>query len=78
MKNKHNKKSNPKKPLNKALQLTGITAQMGVTIYLFVMLGEWLDTTYNNNEKGFVIVTTLVGVSVSLYLVLKQTNKLNQ
>jgi F0F1-type ATP synthase assembly protein I len=51
---------------------------MGVTIYLFVMLGEWLDTTYNNNEKGFVIVTTLVGVAVSLYLVLKQTNKLNQ
>tara|TARA_B110000503_G_scaffold56449_1_gene90461 strand:- start:12 stop:236 length:225 start_codon:yes stop_codon:yes gene_type:complete len=67
-----------KKPLNKAFQLTGITAQMGVTIYLFVMLGEWLDAAYNSNKKGFVIVTTLVGVAVSLYLVLKQTNKLNQ
>jgi len=42
------------------------------------MLGEWLDAAYNNNEKGFIIVTTLVGVAVSLYLVLKQTNKLNQ
>jgi F0F1-type ATP synthase assembly protein I len=70
-------KNTQKKPLNRALQLTGITAQMGVTIYLFVILGEWLDAAYNNNEKGFVIVTTLVGVAVSIYLVLKQTNKLN-
>jgi F0F1-type ATP synthase assembly protein I len=51
---------------------------MGVTIYLFVLLGKWLDATYNNNEKGFIIVTTLAGVAVSLYLVIKQTNKLNQ
>tara|TARA_B110000879_G_scaffold114392_1_gene152445 strand:- start:2296 stop:2520 length:225 start_codon:yes stop_codon:yes gene_type:complete len=67
-----------KKRPNKAIQLIGITAQMGMTIYLFVKLGEWLDAAYNNNEKGFIIVTTLVGVAVSLYLVLKQTNKLNQ
>jgi len=67
-----------KKRHNKAIQLIGITAQMGITIYLFVKLGEWLDAAYNNNEKGFITVTTLVGVAVSLYLVLKQTNKLNQ
>jgi|TARA_B110000483_G_scaffold201306_1_gene242255 membrane protein DedA with SNARE-associated domain len=73
------KQNKPQKKLpNKAIQLIGITAQMGITIYLFVMLGEWLDAAYNNNEKGFIIVTTLVGVAVSLYLVLKQTNKLNQ
>jgi membrane protein DedA with SNARE-associated domain len=73
------KQNKPQKKLpNKAIQLIGITAQMGITIYLFVMLGEWLDAAYNNNEKGFTIVTTLVGVAVSLYLVLKQTNKLNQ
>jgi membrane protein DedA with SNARE-associated domain len=73
------KQNKPQKKLpNKAIQLIGITAQMGITIYLFVMLGEWLDAAHNNNEKGFIIVTTLVGVAVSLYLVLKQTNKLNQ
>ena len=73
------KQNKPQKKLpNKAIQLIGITAQMGITIYLFVKLGEWLDAAYNNNEKGFIIVTTLVGVAVSLYLVLKQTNKLNQ
>ncbi|MFT6192770.1 AtpZ/AtpI family protein [Polaribacter sp.] len=83
MEKEHNKtgdtnKKETKEPLNKVLRLTGITAQMGVTIYLFVLLGKWLDATYNNNEKGFIIVTTLVGVAVSLYLVIKQTNKLNQ
>ena len=73
------KQNKPQKKLpNKAIQLIGITAQMGITIYLFVKLGEWLDAAYNNNEKGFITVTTLVGVAVSLYLVLKQTNKLNQ
>lgn len=72
-----NQKPSPKKPLKNALILTGVAFQMGATIYLFVLLGKWLDTTYNEGEKGYVIVATLAGVGISLYLIVKQLNRLN-
>ncbi|RSK42132.1 AtpZ/AtpI family protein [Mangrovimonas spongiae] len=50
---------------------------MGVTIYLFVLLGKWLDTKFTQG-KLFLIICTLLGVAVSLYVVLKQVNKLNE
>ena len=44
-------KQKPKKQLKNAAILSGIGLQMGITIYLFVKLGKWLDVTYNNGEK---------------------------
>ncbi len=67
----------PKKPLKNALLLTGVAFQMGATIYLFVSLGKWLDEHYNGSNKGYVILTTLLGVGISLYLIVKQLNKIN-
>jgi len=49
---------------------------MGVIIYLFVRLGKWLDYTYNPDQKLFLILSTLFGVAISLYLVLKQLNRI--
>lgn len=72
-----NKKDSQKKPLKNALILTGVAFQMGVTIYLFVWLGKWLDTSYNDGKSMYVAITTITGVGVSLYLVVKQLNKLN-
>ena len=72
-----NKEPSPKKPLKNALVLTGVALQMGITIYLFVLLGKWLDTTYNDGTKMYVIITTLAGVGISLYAVVKQLNRLN-
>ena len=66
----------PKKQLKNAAILMGIGMQMGITIYLFVILGKWLDTTYNQDEKLFVIIMTLLGVAISLYAVLKQVNRI--
>lgn len=73
--NKQNQK--PENQLKKIAALSGIAIQMGVTIYLFVLLGKWLDESYNPSGKMFLIIFTLVGVGVSLYVVLKQVNKLN-
>ena len=75
--NKSNQKK-PKKesPLKNAIQLSGIGIQMGVITYLFVLLGKWLDTNYNNGEKLYIIFATLLGVAVSLYVVLKQLNRI--
>lgn len=70
------KEQNPKKQLKNAAILTGIAFQMGITIYLFVLLGKWLDTEFNNGDKLFVIITTLLGVFISFYLVLKQVNRI--
>lgn len=66
-----------KKQLKQIAALTGIAIQMGVTIYLFVLLGKWLDSKYNGASKTFLIISTLTGVAVSLYTVLKQIKKLN-
>lgn len=66
----------PKKQLKNAAILMGIGIQMGVTIYLFVLLGKWLDTNYNSGEKLYLIIMTLLGVAISLYAVLKQINRI--
>lgn len=57
--------------------LSGIGIQMGVIIYLFVKLGKWLDAKYSDGGNAFLIICTLGGVGASLFLVIKQTNKLN-
>jgi F0F1-type ATP synthase assembly protein I len=72
--NNENKK--PEKPLKNVAVLSGIAIQMGVTIYLFVILGKWLDTKFNNDGKLFIIIMTLLGVAISLYAVIKQVNRI--
>ena len=66
----------PKNQLKQIGILSGIGIQMGVIIYLFVLLGKWLDTNYNEGDKLYVIVFTLLGVAVSLYVVVKQLNRI--
>ena len=70
------KKKKPGKPLKNVAILSGIAIQMGVIIYLFVMLGKFLDTKFNNSDKLFVIIMTLLGVAISLYAVIKQVNRI--
>ena len=77
MANKENKDQDPKRQLKNVAALSGIAIQMGVTIYLFVLLGKWLDGKYNNGDKLYIIIMTLLGVGASLYVVLKQINRIN-
>ncbi|GAA4802626.1 hypothetical protein GCM10023330_05950 [Litoribaculum gwangyangense] len=72
----NSEKPKPKKQLKNVAILMGIGLQMGVTIYLFVLLGKWLDTNYNHGEKLNIIIMTLLGVAISLYAVLKQVNRI--
>ncbi|MFD2290721.1 AtpZ/AtpI family protein [Mariniflexile gromovii] len=73
----NNKQQDPKKPLKNAVVLTGIAFQMGITIYLFIMGGKWLDTKFSNGGKLYLILGTLFGVAISLYVVLRQLKKFN-
>ncbi|HEY5688935.1 MAG TPA: AtpZ/AtpI family protein [Yeosuana sp.] len=72
----NNENNKPGKPLKNVAVLSGIAIQMGVTIYLFVILGKWLDTKFNNDGKLFIIIMTLLGVAISLYAVIKQVNRI--
>jgi F0F1-type ATP synthase assembly protein I len=72
--NNPNHKNN--KPLKNVAILSGIGIQMGAIIYGFVLLGKWLDATYNNGGKLYIVICTLLGVAVSLYVVLKQLNRI--
>lgn len=75
LKGKENK--DKKKQLKQIAALSGIAMQMGLTIYLFVLLGKWLGSKFVEYDKAFLIVFTLLGVAISLYATLKQINKLN-
>ena len=57
--------------------LSAIGIEMGAIIYFFVKLGTWLDKQYHPEGKLFTVIFTLIGVAGSLFLVLKQTNRLN-
>jgi len=70
-----NKKDAQKKPLNKAIKLSGAGLQMGLTIYLGFLLGQWLDVKF---ETSFLTNTiTLIAVFLAMYSLIKQANKIN-
>ena len=72
--NRNNQKS--KKQLRNAAILSGIGFQMGITIYLFVKLGKWLDFQYNNGDKLYIVIFTLVGVGISIFSMIKLLNRI--
>jgi len=67
-----------KKPRNRALQLSGIGIQMGATIFLGAYFGKWLDAKYPHDRNWFTILFTLLAVGLSLYIVVKDLNKMNE
>ena len=68
------KKSNGK---SRIARLSGIGAQMASTIFLGAYLGRYLDEKYPSDKKWWTIGLVLFAVSVSLYNVLRQVNKMN-
>lgn len=68
----------PKKQPNKWLQLINIPFQMGVTIFVFNLIGDWLDKKYLNTNKLLATIFTLLGVFVALYNVVAQVNNINK
>ncbi len=64
------------KPLNKWIQLISIPAQMGVVIFLFAYLGQYLDEKYQS--ENYVKIFTVVGVFLAMYNVIRQVNQLNK
>lgn len=60
------------------LSLINIPIQMGATIFLASLLGDWLDGKYNWQDGRANKICTLMGVGLALYQVIKQVNQLNK
>lgn len=73
-----NKKNPQKRPLNTIVEYSGLGIQMGVTIYLGVKLGEWLDVKYPNEKGWFTIGCTLASVGLSMASLIVKANKMNK
>lgn len=69
------KESSKNKPLNKGIQLASAGLQMGLTIYLGFLLGNWLDEKFELNFLKEAV--TLFAVFMSIYLLIRQAKKLN-
>jgi F0F1-type ATP synthase assembly protein I len=68
--------NNKNKPLNKWIQLISIPAQMGIVIFLFAYLGQYLDEKYQS--ENYVKIFTVVGVFLAMYNVIRQVNQMSK
>lgn len=56
--------------------LSGIAVEMGVIIFLAAQGGKWLDGYFKTESRTYVIILTLIGVAIAIYLVLKQLKRI--
>ena len=63
---------------NKFIVLTGVGIQMMATIFAGAYFGKLLDEKYPAEKKWFTMGLTVFAVFVSLYLVVKQLERLNK
>lgn len=71
-------KTEKKKQLNTIARFSGVGIQFGVTIWLGVELGNWLDEKYPNDKGWFTIGCTLFALVGSMYSLITQVNKINK
>jgi uncharacterized membrane protein YiaA len=62
----------------KWLALINIPIQMGVIIFLFSYLGNWLDDNHPSTKVYYVKILVMVGVFLALYNVIRQVNEINK
>jgi len=67
-----NAQTKPKKPLKPYIKFTGIAFQMGATIFIGVLIGQYLDKKYPNKNQIYTIIFTLLFVLLSLYAIVKK------
>ncbi|WP_295334038.1 AtpZ/AtpI family protein [Flavobacterium sp.] len=63
---------------NKWLVLINIPIQMGIIIFLFATLGDWLDEKYPNPKNWYVKILVIIGVAVAFYNINRQLKEINK
>ena len=67
-----------KKQRNKWLSLISIPIQMGIIVFLFSQLGQWLDHKFINQNNIYIKILTLVGVALAFYNIARQLKEINK
>ena len=67
-----------KKQRNKWLSLISIPIQMGIIVFLFSQLGQWLDHKFINENNIYVKILTMVGVVLAFYNISRQLKEINK
>ncbi len=67
-----------KKPYNKWLALINIPIQMGIIVFLFSLLGKYLDKNHPHEKLDYTKLLVIVGVFIAMYNVYKQVNQINK
>ncbi|SFU27378.1 Putative F0F1-ATPase subunit Ca2+/Mg2+ transporter [Pustulibacterium marinum] len=68
----------PRNQLHKYMRFAGAGIQIGVIIFLFFKIGEWLDVKYHKTNELYTNILTLVGVFLSIYMIVKEALKLGK
>jgi ATP synthase protein I len=76
--NQQNQKKNNNSGLNKYVEYSGIAFQMVAIILAFVWVGKKIDEKYFNGESVFIIVFSLLGVLLAMYVVIKDFIKISR
>ncbi|MDH5474454.1 MAG: AtpZ/AtpI family protein [Cyclobacteriaceae bacterium] len=63
------------KSYNDFAKYSGLAIQMGVTIYLGNLLGNYIDENSGNTSALYTKIVTLLSVFLSIYLVINQVIK---
>ena len=66
-----------KKQANKWLVFMNIPFQMGLIIFLGVMIGQWLNEKFKIEGSILTIVFSLLAVFIALYNVIRQVTKMS-
>ena len=67
-----------KKQRNKWLSLISIPIQMGIIVFLFAKLGQWLDYKFINKHNIYVKILTIAGVAIAFYNIARQLREINK
>ena len=51
---------------------------MGVIIFAFAYLGDWLDENHPSSKVYYSKILVMVGVALALYNVYRQVNEINK
>ncbi len=75
---KNNKPDNPKKRTSPIalLRYTDIAFRMGTTIALGTLFGKWLDGKTGMTKPVFLLIMSMLAISLSIYMVIRDANKI--
>ncbi|WP_336622164.1 AtpZ/AtpI family protein [Flavobacterium paronense] len=60
------------------MALINIPIQMGIIVFLFSQLGQWLDHKFLNKYNLYVKILTMVGVALAFYNIARQLKEINK